>query len=815
MYGERKTDGPQGSPGQVPASASSDAANPSRRREALDRAAVEAVRQGALLQSALVNHGEMVGVKYIFEQTLDHHAPIPAGYLDVVREVYAEPRADEGRPYDTGDAARDTGRTAGEAEGSLLRTSRRSWSFANAFEALRPEGSVLVLARPPASGRTITAYALLARLVDEGLVDEVWPVSFGGSRHFPARRLPREHHRGYVLELPPDEEDFEIHESFGANLETIKTTLIRRHSRLIILTSPEQWRRLSRGAPRDVAPPLDRAMPRDIAARWLRAEEPTFPVERWLADNQINDLLQGQSPTDVLRVVELMLEEHRGAQHIVAIGSPGIDALQRRRAGGEASSGLTFDQQVAKVVAARSNWEDELHDWHEEDKRTSFHRNFLVAAAALRGASVGHVYAKAADLAAQLDEPDVPLAGQQAPGVIAMTRAIDARRNRDGTLTFNRTHWDDAALEYFWNDRPLARSQFLSWLARAPLDQPKAALESIDRDDLRELAGRIGEFAVRWAVRHRRQEPLEEIVTAWHEQTKDKQLWPLAVALLDGAASQAASAPFIHTLLLSWAKRTEVSLQLAVVAVCSGEFGRRHTGKALRRLRHAAKSEHQVVVKALQAAVHTLWADPSVRPMLFTYVVEWCGLEKTRDTVGLRTFAALAATAKPGSNDIPLLLDGSDVEEEERFRPPLAGLVTGWRTLLRQGPGPAGAREVDKAAFLWLEAALMHPELKTTILNTLRQAVVAPGKEGQTLRETLRTCLYGWVQGQDRPYSADRKALQQELSSLLDADLYAVMRPKPSQVERTEPVTDGDVQPASEGAMDGRGILARDGDSAE
>lgn len=190
VYGERKTDGPQGSPGQVPASASSDAANPSRRREALDRAAVEAVRQGALLQSALVNHGEMVGVKYIFEQTLDHHAPIPAGYLDVVREVYAEPRADEGRPYDTGDAARDTGRTAGEAEGSLLRTSRRSWSFANAFEALRPEGSVLVLARPPASGRTITAYALLARLVDEGLVDEVWPVSFGGSGTFRRDAFP-------------------------------------------------------------------------------------------------------------------------------------------------------------------------------------------------------------------------------------------------------------------------------------------------------------------------------------------------------------------------------------------------------------------------------------------------------------------------------------------------------------------------------------------------------------------------------------------------------------------------------------------------
>ncbi|MEV7051849.1 hypothetical protein [Streptomyces anulatus] len=734
-------------------------------RQTPDPATVEAFHQAALLQRAVVNNGEMIAVKNVFEQTLDTHAPISAGYIDVVREVYAELYVKQ-----------DT---------DFFASTERS-TFNDAYSLLEPKGSVLVLSRPPGTSRNITAYALMARLMDKGIIQEVWPLSFGSSSFFPVKRLPREHHRGYVLELPPDEDGFEIHRSFGANLKDVRENLDPRHSRLIVITTSDQWRRIGHGAPEGIAPDLGAARPADVAERWLQAEEPEFPVTAWLRHPKMKALLEGQSPTEVLRIVELMREARRTALRAIAEASVGLDTLQLRRAEAAADTNEAIDKQVAEVAAARDNWENDLHDWHEKSGRTSFQRNFLVTASVLRGAPVGHIYAKAADLSKVLEGDDVEVTGQKAPGVIAMTRAIHAERTKDGALEFRRPHWDDASLEYFWTDRPLARVPFLHWLAQAPLDEPKLAMESVDLDYRRALAERIGDFAVRWAVRHRRQEPLKEIVRTWHKHPK-KGLWPLATTLLDDAAVHPASAPYIHSMLLAWASRkTDAALPLAVVTVCAGKFGRTHTGKALRRLRHAAESENAEVAEALQDAVRTLWADMSVRPLLFKDIVDWCGNDKIKDTVGRQTFAALATVAGPDSLGIPLVLDNPDQGDGEEFQPSPEELVTGWRTLLREGPGPTGERQVDKAVFLWLDAALRHRPLKDLILRSLRKAVDVRGtEEGRVLRETLRACAHGWVQGEDRPFSAEREAVRQELGALLDEDLYAAVQ------EREEPSRDG------------------------
>lgn len=720
--------------------------------------AIEAVGQAATLQRALINLGEMIGTKYVFEQTLDADAPIDAEYLAVIRSVYAKPRA----------------------EG----TDRTRSPFAQALQILRPSGSVLVINRPPNSSRTTTAYALLDQLVEEGLISEVRPLSFGGSQHFPARRLPHDRRCGFLLELPPDEDGFQVADTFGSSLGKLGERLARRDNRLIVLTRPEQWRRISHGAPPSAAPDLGEIHPHDIATRWLLAQEPSFPVSAWLGSASVRRLIDGMTPTDILNVTPLMLDEHREAERLAADDLSDVARDSAQQASAERRRSL--DEQIANVVAVLSNWEDALYEWHEpEDRvRTSFERNFLLTAAVLRGDPVGHVYAKAAELTDTLDKRDtpVPVHGQQAPGVIAMTKAIKARREEDGTLRFERPHWDDAAIEYFWNDRPLARTSFLKWLAQVPIDDTgtnKEALETITKDARRALAGRIGEFALRWAVRHRRQEPLEAIVTAWYAHGTDKELWPLAVKLLDNAAIHAASAPYVHSLLLSWAKRKDPSLQQAVVEVCTGQFGRRHTGKALRRLKRVANSGLPEVVDSLREAIQVLWADASVRKTLFGYVVDWCGDEKIRDTIGHRTFTALAASSAPEADRVPLVLHSDstpDADEEEDFRPPVAGLVTGWRTLLRQATGAAGDRVLDRAIFLWLDAALEQPPLRPIILDTLRRAVDIRGPEGPTLREALRTCSQVWVQSEDRPYSPDRANLKLELSSLLDADLAKVQQ---------------------------------------
>ncbi|MDI3405400.1 hypothetical protein [Streptomyces cavernicola] len=724
---------------------------------------MEAVGQAAVLQRALINLGEMVGTKYVFEQTLDSDVPVSREYLDIVREIYAAPH-----PLNTAS------------------------SFETAVESLCSPGSVLVLSRPPDSSRTVTAFALLERLLAEGVIDEARPLSIGGSRHFPVRRLPHDHRCGYLLELPPDEDDFTIQESFGSSLRSISERLQRRDCRLIVLTRPEQWQRISQGAPQGIAPNLGTAQPQEIAERWLLAQQPDIPVAEWLGKPSIQHLLTGQPPTDVLSVVYLILEQHRAAlaSSVAEADSP-EDAIKRER---EGTPRLTLEEQIANVVAARSNWENALHEWHEPTgrQRTSFERNFLLAASVLRGAPVGHVYAKAAELTGVLDKREkVRVNGQQSPGVIAMTRAIGARRSGDGALTFEVPHWDDAAVEYFWNDRPLARATFLTWLAKAPVDSStnKEALETTSKDGRRALAARIGHFAVRWAVRHRRQEPLQEIVKTWYAHGPDKELWPLAVELLDSAAIHAASAPYIHTMLLAWAGRKEPALQRAVVETCKGEFGRRHTGKALRRLQHVAAQGHPAVIDTLREAVRVLWDDATVRQTLFGYIVDWCSMEKTRQTVGHRTFASLAMNSAQEADRLPPLLQAvaeADPDDEDTFRPHIQGLVTGWRALLRQAAGPAGDRELDRAVYAWLDAALAQPTLQPLVFETLRRSVDVQGSEGPALREALRTCAEWWVQGPDRPYSQEKDVLKRALTGLLDKDLTSRRRTSPQPPNTAE-----------------------------
>jgi hypothetical protein len=130
------------------------------------------------------------------------------------------------------------------------------------------------------------------------------------------------------------------------------------------------------------------------------------------------------------------------------------------------------------------------------------------------------------------------------------------------------------------------------------------------------------------------------------------------------------------------------------------------------------------------------------------------------------------------------------------------GLVTGWRTLLRQAAGPTGERDLDKAVFTWLDAALEQHELKSVVFDSVRQAVNVPGAEGPILRETLRTSAQWWVQGQDRPCSEEKEDLKRELSALLYQDLIArrsqPLAPQPSSpgAPTDEPHGDAEVDAA-------------------
>lgn len=682
-----------------------------------------------LRQESLFNFGEMTGVKLtaVLEQMLDH-SELPDRYLETVQAVFAPPP-----------------------------------NYPQVYAAFEEPGCVLVLPREPRAGRSFAAQALLADLrIRTGA--RVGPLSFGGTDRFPVRRIPQEHDVGYLLELPADEDTFAVADDFGATIERMRYVLRKRSSRLIVLTTPEQWARISAAAPPEVVPDLGLPVPGEVAQAWLRAEEPGLDAAAWLDDPRVRALLVGQGPSDVLQIVSLILNTERRAR------------TQLHAAG----SMRDFDERVRSVVAARTNWRNQLLKWHREPGRTSFQRNFLLVASLLRNAPVAHVYAQTAELAAHLQDARVALEGQQAPGVIEMVSAIDADLGDDDTVQFAQPGWDDAALAYFWIDRPIGRKPFLAWMAKAPLTRTSQYLETFTREDRLLLANRVGAFAVRWAVRHSKAEPLEDIVTAWHG---DKAMWPVAVELVSAAALHPTMARFTHEVLLRWCKKdSTMPLQKLTVEVCAGEFGRRHTGKALLRLRHAAASPHGEVHAALRGAVRTLWADSSARATLFDSVITWCSKDDERIQAGRRSFCALATLTT--DQDLPVLLQAKEPDSD--FEPPVDSLSAGWRTLL---DGHADD-EVADAVRLWMDAALLDPETRPTVFGVLRQAVDVPGcAGGNHPRHRLRDLLYRWQPVPSGDAEPERVQLRHELADLIDHDRsrsVALYRPH-AAVEATVP----------------------------
>ncbi|MFJ1605546.1 hypothetical protein ACIOHS_19565 [Streptomyces sp. NPDC088253] len=677
-----------------------------------------------LRQEALFNFGEMNAVKLtaILGQLLEH-SELPKRYLETVRAVFAPPDG-----------------------------------YEEASKTLENSGAVLVLLREPGAGRTFTAHALLADLQFRAGA-KVGPLSFGTSGRFPLHRLPRDENAGYLLELPSDEDTFEVSGDFGASLFDVQRSLLNRSSRLIVLTTPEQWKRIGGDAPAGVVPPLKRPDGRAVAEAWLNAEAPPdLDTSRWLADERIVRLLDGQSPSDVLETVGHILKAQR-SKSLTGLSDSDPDG---------------FHAKVLSVVQARTAWRTELLEWHSKEGRTSFQRNFLLVASLLRNATVAHVYAQTAALCSLFGKP-ISLQGQEEPGVVEMVSEIEADLDpANDTIDFARPGWDDAVLSYFWIDRPMARKTFLSWMANAPTTKTTDFLETFSPEDQLLLANRVGAFAVRWATHHRKAEPLEQIISAWQT---DKKLWPAATDLVSAAALHPTMGRFIQELLLRWSKAGGTpALQKLTVEVCAGDFGRRNTAKALRRLGHAAGSTDDEVQKSVGSAVRTIWSEPSARKSLFGSITKWCAPDSDRMASGQRSFAALATLASQGyepEGKVPSLLLRDSAEGE--FQPSLQDLSVCWGALLSIEPDEDTSTEGEDAATeavsLWMDAAHGNPSLRPLIFGVLRGAISgAEPAEGRRLRHRLHDLLYVWQPSPAPNVDADRVRLRHELVDLLDHD---------------------------------------------
>lgn len=713
--------------------------------EAVDRDTVTLIRQAARF-----NFGDMIGTQVIYYvgHMLDYDDLSPK-FLAITHQVFAEPDG-----------------------------------FAQLYANWRRPGSIVVLDRAANTGRTTVGYALLARLCQA--LPHVRPsvLRFGGSTNFSVRRLPREEDRAYLLELPPDEDGFAVSDTFGADLEDLARTLEQRQSWAVILTNPVQWTRIRRGAPASMTAELGEMNASAIARRWLAAEASGVDIDRWLGEPDIQRLLAGRTPADALDIVDLIIRMSSAPARDLVDLAGNLPEDSTGSPEHVAAGDDLFPRRVASVVAARDNWYQQILKWQTMPGRTSFERDFLLSAAALRDSPVSEVYLKSAALEHDLGGAEVNLLAQSAPGVIELVSKAHATLRHDDRIEFHQPGWDDAVLEYFWVDRPLARKKFLAWLAKAPFPQTNEALENISNQQRIDLARRVAVLALRWTLRQERPAPLVTLAETWH----GKDQWQVFVDTLTNACLQPESAGYLHPLLLDWAKSKNTVLQLAVVAACAGEFGRRNPAKALRRLQHAARSVDQRVAANLRTAVTTLWEDKSVRPTLLTTVVKWC-TDRSTIRAGRWAFSILVTTISAQHTGVPALLVGEDDIEVSTN-----DLITGWGTLL------SGDNEIDAAVAQWLSAALDQPACREQVVEVLRSAILAAGATAasdsaganaediadsrayasadgrEPPRDRMRAAIRRWAREPDGDQSSARHDLYRQISSRIDDDMIGTFQ---------------------------------------
>ena len=717
-------------------------------------------------QAALLNYGEMNAVKVVNFHTSAGQRNIEPEFLSAVGAIFAPPK-----------------------------------EFEDLYKRLCGSTPILVLVLEPDTGRKMTAYAMLDRLLRDGIIGEAHELVWESFRDFRSSSASHRSTCGYLLQLPEDEEEggLQVAVGFGGSLHKLSENLAQQRSRLIILTNPAQWARIGLGAPDGIAQSYEPPAAASIAAKWLSAELPLPIVDQWIGHPDIQRLLEGDKPLGALETVDLILS----AQRAEVESLPGTPS-QRLVAPLAGVSDDQFERRVLSVVSARRDWRRELLAWHREQGRTGFERNFLVAASVLRAAPVAHVYAKAAMLCKELDGQSLRIIGQEVAGVLEL---VDTARGhlRDGVIVFDRPGWDDAALEYFWDDRPLARQPFLKWLAEAPVQQVKGVVEPLTPADREALAERISGFALRWAVRHRRREPLESLANSWSKDARRRQ-WDVLVALLDAASVADTNARYIHEVLLTWAKSSNPALQKAVAALCAGEFGRSHPDKAIRRLAYVGQSHDPDVALYVARAVANLWSFASVRKPLLHWVMTWCSDPEGDQLAGHLAFAILASTPRHEEPQVPRLL-----ETTADYSAAPEALATGWRALLdyaavndvaisqlstvteipsQESPDspedkdaeeqqPKDVREViGSIARLWFNSALSQERTRPTVIDTLRLAV--PGGEPSGVRarfELLRYFLSSWLEQMTDgdALTEARIRVYTPLSELLDRDLKARM----------------------------------------
>ncbi|WFF08722.1 hypothetical protein O7622_09295 [Micromonospora sp. WMMD1076] len=624
------------------------------------------------------------------------------------------------------------------------------------FDLLAP-GSIVVVTGKPGVGKSITALALLSDI--SGIVPgqrRFRRLGYGAERLIDVDRLRDSSDVCTILELPPDDDGrsgerssvspgFMVSSRFGDHLNAMAAVMAESGGRLVVVIDERQWDRIGVNSPfkaHHVTP----APGAEIMRGWLERYG-NRDVDRWLSDDEIVRLLKDETPRGVMSVVHLIMRADRApVEQLPAV-------LQDRQLSEMKVGDEIFQRRVFSVVAARRSWHKELLTWHSQPGRSSFERNFMLIAAAYGDAPVGDVYDAAQRLGKHFGEPSAEFStnGQEGIGVLQVVDRVGADLAEDA-VSFARPGWEDAVVKYFWADRPRCRDEFLSWLVNDVVRPVNGETESKEF-----RAKRVVEFSLAFMVRFDKLDLLDTIVKSWHG---DEALYEESVRLVSLACFDQSIDRRMHHKLRLWASGGDVRLIEASARVCAGAFGLAYPGKALVRLRHAARSNDPSVLKAVKEAVETLWNEKTTRPTLLKQVEAWCS---GNDSAGPNIFGALAAILDDTHHKPSVLIAAQDNSSTAN----LTAILSCWQTFLA---APVDENELDECVWSWFEACLASADEREFVLQLFRD-VVNGSSVPTLLRHRLDDSLQRWSMALD--VGPGRRELRRELDELLYVDRYA------------------------------------------
>ncbi|MBG6092857.1 hypothetical protein [Actinomadura viridis] len=390
----------------------------------------------------------------------------------------------------------------------------------------------------------------------------------------------------------------------------------------------------------------------------------------WSHWDDARDLLNGALPKDARRLAEI------------------AEKIEQR--------GGTPEAMRAEALQAYRGWNDELSSWFKKNKQPH-DQALLVAAATLAPAPENNVYHAAQTLAQQLDITVngaglawVPLAG--------VRTFLKADPGKD-SIAFSRHGYADSVLQHVWADYPLSRPALLTWLADLPTDP------DVPEPLAKTIAARFADLA----AEHGDAKQITRTALRWAEADKSG----LAYIALARTCLHPVVGGRIRTQLYEWSRtaRAHQSLKLTIARVCQ-TLGDVHPSIALTRLKHLITYGNVQILNEVATVILAL-AEEHRREVLKA-ILTWCSdsperlsptASQRRKRAGAVIFLRLAQPPRPS------LFNGSHALSPRNCLP-------AWQAAFRHTPETT----FQSVLHHWLDTALLNPQLRDQLVETLRDA---------------------------------------------------------------------------------------------